>query len=266
MANLSATHEIDSGRESRYLTTARAKISACGHYLRIGRPAASGVDVDRAGDTGLARSKVFAGDRITRQLACVSIVTTVYFIAAAVGVHFVDQRYDPVRDYMSDYVLGPGGQLFAVAIYVTALGTLALAAGLWRVMLPPARPAGGIVLIALFAVAYAIVGTFPTDIMKPGALPTTTFGILHVSGATIGWIAFPLGAFLIARAFPNFPALAGAKPAAMLLSWLMMAALLAFAVVESLALPVVGLAEKTFIAFRQLWLLVVGFVLLRAGR
>jgi hypothetical protein len=50
------------------------------------------------------------------------------------------------------------------------------------------------------------------------------------------------------------------------LSVLAFAAILFLVAVVSLALPLSGLAEKTFIACRELWLLLVAVTLLRASR
>ncbi len=201
----------------------------------------------------------------TRILALLSIVTTLFFVVAAIVVHVVDRQYDPIRDYMSDYVIGPGGWLFTTAIYATALGTISLVVGLWRVMLPPVRPLAGLALIVLFAVGYTILGTFPTDILKSGQMPTTTSGTLHVIGATVGWFSFALGSFLVTQGFrrhPNFRKMSGV---ALLFSCLAIGAIMVLAVVEMLMLPIAGLAEKSFIAFRELWLLIAGFALLRSA-
>lgn len=205
-------------------------------------------------------------DHVTRLLALTGIVANLFFVFTAIAVHIIDRRYNPIRDYMSDYVVGPAGWLFTIGIFAAALGGFALSAGLWRVLRPPARPVAGIALIALFAAGYALLGLFPTDILAPGELPTTMSGTLHIIGALIGWVSFPLGSFLTSRQFRHYPILAGSGRTALTLSYLAIATFTIFLVVEALGLPVVGLLEKTFIAFRELWLLLVGFALLRIAR
>lgn len=50
---------------------------------------------------------------------------------------------------------------------------------------------------------------------------------------------------------------------AFLPSYLAVLAIVVFLIVEALSPPITGLVEKSFIAYRELWLLVVGFSLLR---
>jgi hypothetical protein len=44
-----------------------------------------------------------------RTAAIISVLTIAYFAAAAIATHLANPQYDLVRDYISDYAVGPNG-------------------------------------------------------------------------------------------------------------------------------------------------------------
>jgi Protein of unknown function (DUF998) len=129
--------------------------------------------------------------------AVVSIVATAYFLTAAVGAHVVMTQYNFFADYISDYAVGPWGWIYGSAFLASAIGSIALAASLVLLLPSQALSRIGVVLLVLVGVTYAVDFAFPTDILPPGAPPTTAVGIVHLLDALLGWVLFTGGSVLI---------------------------------------------------------------------
>ena len=132
-----------------------------------------------------------------RQAAVVAIAATIYFAIAAVTTHVVSPQYDLVRDYISDYAVGPWGWIYGSAFLASFVGCIALAVALWKTVPHAALSKTGVVMLAIVGVTYAVDFYFPTDILTPGQPPQTTVGAIHLADAFLGWLLFVIAAFLI---------------------------------------------------------------------
>src|SRR5262249_19470116 len=118
-------------------------------------------------------------DRSGRWAAGISLAAIFYFLIAAVATHLLSTQYNPVRDYISDYAVGPLGWIYGSAFIASFVGTVALAVALWRSVPPAALSRVGAILLAIVGVTYAIDFFFPTDILAPGEPPQTLVGGIH---------------------------------------------------------------------------------------
>ena len=136
--------------------------------------------------------------------AAVSIFATAYFVTAAVVAHIVMTQYDFFSDYISDYAVGAWGWIYGSAFLASVIGCFALAAAL--VLLTPSLALSGIgvVLLVLVGITFVVDFTFPTDILPPGAPPTTGAGVVHLLDALLGWGLFTIGSVLISSRAPTW--------------------------------------------------------------
>ena len=204
-------------------------------------------------------------DSLGRAAALVSIVATLYFLGAAVAAHVVAPQYDLFRDYLGDYAIGPRGWIYGSAFWASFIATLALVVALSRLAPRTALSRVGLALMIVVAVTFPIEYFCPTDILLPGAAPTTTSGAIHVIAAMIEWTLFPLGALLLTLPLRRDPYWARGYQALLSLSLLSILLLAALWVVIAVKAPFAGLADKLFFFSRNLWAFSAGVTALRAG-
>jgi len=199
-----------------------------------------------------------------RQAAVVAIAATIYFAVAAVATHIVSTQYDLVRDYISDYAVGPWGWIYGSAFLASFVGTVALAVALWQTVPRPALSRSGVIMLAIVGITFAVDFYFPTDILVPGQPPQTTVGTIHLADAFLGWLLFVIAAPLISSRLKHDAWFGRWHGALLALSWLAVVLLVALVAVVVAKAPIGGLVEKTFILDRNVWALILAIVALRA--
>jgi MFS family permease len=195
--------------------------------------------------------------------AMISILATVYFLAAAVCAHIVATRYNFLTDYISDYAVGPWGWVYGSAFLASAVGCFALAVAIFLLIPSQALSKLGVVLLALVGITYVIDFIFPTDILPPGAPPTTRIGSIHLLGAFLGWVLFTVGSVLISSRLRYNFFWNTWRPLLTALAWLSVLLLLLLVWVVMSKAPLGGLVEKLFIFDRNLWALTTGVAALK---
>jgi hypothetical protein len=190
-----------------------------------------------------------------RRVALVSIVATIYFFAAAIAAELVDTQYNFLRDYISDYAVGPWGWIYGSAFLASCIGCITLAAALTQSVPPIALSRTGVGLLVIVGFTYAIDFFFPTDILPPGAPPTTIVGTIHLLDALVGWVMFAVGALLVSSCLKSIPYWKPWRAPLMKLAWLSILLLVVLVAVVISKAPYGGLAEKAFILDRNVWAL-----------
>jgi hypothetical membrane protein len=190
-----------------------------------------------------------------RRAALVSIIATVYFFAATIAARLVNTQYNFLRDYISDYAVGPWGWIYGSAFWASCIGCIALAVALTQSVPPIALSRTGVGLLVIVGVTYAIDFFFPTDILPPGAPPTTIVGAIHLLAALFGWVLFAVGALLVSSDLKSIPYWKPWRGPLMKLSWLSVLLLIVLVMVVASKAPFGGLAEKAFILDRNVWAL-----------
>jgi hypothetical protein len=196
--------------------------------------------------------------------AMVSILATAYFATAAVVAHVVMKQYNFFSDYISDYAVGPWGWIYGSAFLASAIGCLALAVSLVLSIPSQALSRIGVVLLVLVGATFVIDFAFPTDILPPGAPPTTGGGVVHLLDALLGWMLFTVSSVLISSRLEHDSYWKAGQPLLTTLAWLSVLLLVALVGVVISEAPFGGLAEKLFILDRNVWALVLGVLAFRA--
>ena len=202
--------------------------------------------------------------RLGKQAAMVAILAMAYFLTAAVAAHLVDTQYNFFSDYISDYAVGSWGWIYGSAFLASCLGCLALATSLVLVIPSEAVSKTGVALLAVVGVTFAIDFVFPTDILPPGAPPTTIVGAIHLVDALFGWVLFAIAAILISSRLKRDAYWKQWQKILTNLAWLSVALLVALVAVVVSKAPFGGLAEKVFILERNIWGLTLGISIFRA--
>lgn len=197
-----------------------------------------------------------------KRAATVSILATLYFVAAAIATNVLSSQYDMARDYISDYAVGPWGWIYGSAFWASCIGCLALAVSLAQLVSSIALSRIGLVLLVFAGLTYAIDFLFPTDILPPGAPPTTIVGTIHLVSALFGWVLFTVGAILLSSRLRRDDYWKRWHMALTSLAWLSALLLVVLVAVVVSRVPFGGVAEKVFIFDRNIWMLLVGVLAL----
>jgi hypothetical membrane protein len=125
--------------------------------------------------------------------------------------------YDPVRHYVSQLSLGPGGWVQVANFLVTGALMLAFAVGLRRALRPGRGSRWGPLLVAAFGLGLVAAGLFPADPglggFPPGTVippdsPTPDFQ-RHILAAVVVFFSLPAACAVLARRFARDPAWRG---------------------------------------------------------
>lgn len=196
--------------------------------------------------------------------AMISILTTLYFLAAAIAAHVLSTQYNFFSDYISDYAIGPWGWIYGSAFWASCIGCIALAISLTLLTPPGALSRTGAVLLVIVGVTYAVDFIFPTEILPPGAPPTTLVGIIHLVDALVGWVLFTVSAVLISSRLKRDAYWRPWQPVLVSLAWLSALLLGILVAVVVTKAPFGGLAEKAFILDRNVWALALALLALNS--
>ena len=190
----------------------------------------------------------------------ISILAAIYFLVAAIITHVVSTQYNFFSDYISDYAIGSWGWIYGSAFLASCIGCFALAISLTRLIPSNALSRTGVVLLAIVGVTYVVDFIFPTEILRPGASPTTVVGTIHLVAALFGWVLFTVGAILLSSRLKRDAYWKPWRPILLGLAWVSALLLVVLVAVVVSKEPFGGVSEKAFILVRNLWALMLGLL------
>jgi MFS family permease len=179
------------------------------------------------------------------------------FIVLTALLHILRPDFDPARHQLSEYAIGPYGNLFSIALMSLGAGSLALWAGLSAALRPTRTSRIGVGLLLVWSMGALVAGVFPTD---PGGIPVSVNGIIHGLAASIAFFSAVIGAVVLAIHLRTDPHWAAVR-------WLMLVlAVLAMFLLGFLGLPdaLRGAGERVFVTAVVAWLCIVAWHLDRA--
>jgi hypothetical protein len=108
-----------------------------------------------------------------------------------VTLHFLRPDYT-LRNFISEYAVGPFGFLATAAFYELAATFLMLLVGLRLSVHPSAILRASCVLLGVLVISICVCAVFPTDLMPPaGSRPTftslTRAGIIHIVSSSLAF-------------------------------------------------------------------------------
>jgi Protein of unknown function (DUF998) len=193
-------------------------------------------------------------------LAALSLAATLAYLAIFAAWHVLPTGYDPIRHAVSDYAVGRCGYLFAIGLWTSSAGVLALAFALIAGVGAPPLATRDLVFLFLLPVARVGMTLFPTDLEgKPLSRTGVTHYVLAIAAFTLTYLVIS----------DTTSVLRHLGPAAWLGSSLRWSA---WAVAPELALVVVtmvrplrrvfGLFERLFLLTTNVWFVLVAVLLI----
>jgi hypothetical protein len=123
--------------------------------------------------------------------SCV-VAGALLFLIAMVAVHLLRADYNPLRRFMSEYLVGPFGFLGTAAVYILAATFLILLVGLWVSVCSSGFLTASCVLLGVMVISTCTAAVFPIDVLPPdGSLPTTftRAAIIHILAAVLIYVS-----------------------------------------------------------------------------
>jgi len=164
-----------------------------------------------------APARAATGTRLTRGLlsagAAGAVGTVVLFVAQGA----VRPGYDPIRHYVSQLSLGPGGWVQVGNFLATGILMICFALGLRSALRAGPGAVWGPILVATFGVGLVVAAIFPADPglggYPPGSVipadsPTVAFRV-HILGAVVVFTSLSAACLVLARRFRRNPAWRG---------------------------------------------------------
>lgn len=119
------------------------------------------------------------------------------FGAVALVLALLRSDYDPLRRYVSEYAVGPGGWAMRAGFLALGAGSFNLVPDFLRARSPERLRAVGWAL-AVWGGAVVVAALFPVD---PQGRPTTSSGAVHLAASGVGFLGLFAAMALAARRF-----------------------------------------------------------------
>lgn len=124
------------------------------------------------------------------------------FTVSLVVLHVARTEVDWKQDYVSTFVHGRLGWLFALGAVVHGIGNFALAQGLRRSLIRSRLRTGAVLFFSLAAAGIALAGLFPID---ASGISSTFLGRLHRGVVHVAFLGELVAFFLFSAAFERNP-------------------------------------------------------------
>jgi hypothetical membrane protein len=135
--------------------------------------------------------------RTRRAAAAVAMIGVVIYVVVDVVLQFLPPHYSAISQAESDLAVGPFGWIMSINFFGRGVTCAALIVAITRTCRPTRTRTVGVALLGVAGFCSALIAFFPTDIpAHPGVAPSTVHGIVHVAGATSGFV-LALAAFWI---------------------------------------------------------------------
>ncbi len=130
-------------------------------------------------------------------LKAIDITTQVLpplFTAATIILGVLQPQHNPLKNTISELVLGTGGWLLTIFFLAFGLAYFLFSYRIWITFKGMPHAMAGAVLLTVMGLSFIILAICPTE---PGGIGASTTGITHVVAAATGICIFPLAAYCI---------------------------------------------------------------------
>jgi len=117
--------------------------------------------------------------------------------------HCLRPDYNPLRRFMSEYLVGPFGFLGTAAAYLLAATLFMLLVGLWRSVRPCGFLTASCVLLVVMVVSVCVCAIFPIDVLQPDGShsPFTRTCIIHLGSSAVLYVSLVALLLLLPSAY-----------------------------------------------------------------
>ena len=127
------------------------------------------------------------------------MVGVVIYVVVDVVLQFLPPHYSPISQAESDLAVGPFGLIMSINFFGRGITSAALIVAILATAPRSRTRTAGATLLAVAGLCSAVIAFFPTDIPAHGGLaPSTASGVVHIVGATSGFV-LALAAFWVLR-------------------------------------------------------------------
>ena len=194
-------------------------------------------------------------------LSIIAAILTAVQVGALIVLHVLPTGYDPIRDAVSDYGVGPYRGWFWLQAVAGGLGCFFLAIALAQ--LHPFTPTQVVVALILTAAARLLIPFFATD--QGGSRFQTPHGVIHMILAVIAFGGLVWAATGLWATLRHYPAWHSAQSLLTIVPWVMLGCVIAvvLAIGGPRLKPFFGLFERLFYLSSFVWLFAVTIDLAR---
>lgn len=198
---------------------------------------------------------------LVETLSIVAAILAAVQAGALIVLHALPTGYNPIRDAVSDYGVGPYRGWFWLQAVAGGLACLFLAIALAQ--LHPFTPTQVVVALIVTAVARLLVPFFATD--QGGSRFQTAHGIIHMILAVIAFGGLVWAATGLWSTLRHYPAWHGAQSLLTIVPWVMLGCVIAvvLAIRGPRLKPFFGLFERLFYLSSFVWFFTVAIDLAR---
>jgi len=194
--------------------------------------------------------------------SCVVAGTLLVLILMA-ALHLLRPDYNPLRNFMSEYLVGPFGFLGTATAYVLAATLLMLLAGLRLSVRPSGFLTASCVLLGVMVVSACVCAVFPIDVLPPdGRLPIfTRAAIIHIVSSALLFVSLIALLLILPSAYKRDGIWRSSSHVTLLLGFLTLASFVGFFLAP---FYLRGLAQRATGLPVLVWLLLTGLRLRQA--
>jgi hypothetical protein len=196
-----------------------------------------------------------------KAFSIIAALATAIQAVALVMLHLLPTGYNPVRDAVSDYGVGPYRRWFWLQAVAGGVGCLALAIALAQ--LHPFTPTQAVIALIAATAARFLIPFFATD--QDGNRFQTLHGTIHMILAVIAFGGLVWAATSLWSTLSHYPAWHGAEGALTIIPWIMLGSVIAvvLAIRGPRLKPFFGVFERLFYLSSITWVLIVSIDLAR---
>jgi len=171
--------------------------------------------------------------------------------------HLLRPDYNPLRRFMSEYLVGPFGFLGTAAAYLLATTLFMLLVGLWRSVRRCGFLTASCVLLGVMVISVCVCAIFPIDVLRPdGSHSTFTRAcIIHLASSAVLYVSLVALLLILPSAYRRDERWRSFSHVTLFFGFLTVASL-----VELVFVPVYlrGLAQRENFLLILVWLLLTG--------
>jgi len=198
--------------------------------------------------------------------SCV-VAGALLFLITMVTLHLLRPDYNPLRNFLSEYLVGPFGFLGTAATYVLAATFLMLLFGLRLSVHPSGILTASCVLLGVVIISLCVCAVFPIDFLMPpdGSRPTLTSltraSIIHIVSSSLLFASLIAVSLTLPSAYKRDEKWRSFSYTALFLGFLILAFFVGLILVP---FYLRGLAQRGIFLVVLVWLLLTGLRLRQA--
>ncbi len=194
-----------------------------------------------------------------RQLSSIAIIAFSIFITIIIFLHFLNPEFNPLKQFMSEYITGHFGWLLNIAFIGNLIGCITLTIVVYHTYQPPYRSMIGIICLITASITV-LTNFFPADLHGEEISIAAQKNIpllIHLIGGSIGAFVMLVGMLVISIKLKILGLLKGFYNILILLAIMAPILFLTQIFIFDKMLGLVGLGQRIFVTALFSWLIII---------